>query len=1359
MDEINSKLRFFNSKIQSTNIHEVISFFEKILSTNFQSFDNFCQVLQTTLKKSACRFSWGDTTRVICCRNCERSSNGCICIPCFMAGNHQGHDIYISKSDIGTCDCGNCFQWNPHGFCKHHQGIDANQEDNELEPDIKTSLIAITKYFIQNYFYNQYCTNDNINAILQWLEEITSFGDATRRCVVLGFIDSFKIYESFQRFSQLNDEIIASYNIFIGTLINDPLFMPFYTQNVIVNMPKIINFVFTSTAESDNEETPLFSFFHATAFPSVSEAISSNCDESIQSIKETIASSYSNVYSSLTVDEFQQNFCGAILDLTYDLSTNTIKCLTQSEKAEDFVDFLSSVLIKYELFAPFSHQYSRVSAEQDQILVFTTLYDLTGLGLLIKERKFFSTKPLNRLYNFFNSPVFKNLDINFKGDTPIYHHSVLSPQTEITQSFLHHLHAYEVLNLSQKPLIEYIQETTNDANTFILNWALIPLRFLVSVELRGQRFFRNNSDDVISVLREFKNPKIIEKKFVPTFSLIQNLLLSTSDIDSFLLMIIKTFVDFDPSFIRSYLFEYNDNINNIYLSLFYFLCCLLFDRLCIENDILTIRRLMVISLLKIEDQNVNFIINSFFDNPSSVDSRFFTDLQCYATTSIVNETPVYHLVNQSEWYPLLPFNKTKLIYRLITMFLYKNHDALINFPELPQSSIPCLFSPVLFALEFHLLSNAILKDNQILRQLIYNVLIITSNKCQEYYKSPIMNEQVDPIKITNFDELVRQNKSMNFYQFIQQKFIYLTEEPLSIVDIIQNSGAIGLTVLNRMNIPEFKIQQSINDKDLKAKAEMNKQRSKEIKQNLLSFFAKTQNEFASLNGFADCDDEETVLECSVCREKDEEDDHYVYPAIIYQTPLASFLKSKKNQSKKQQSTFSSYKSVQICLHPIHPKCIDNIIQNDFYSCPIERYPRNAYLPILATNDQKSNDYDGIQAQISTDQRFNNLICDFFVRYYSDDSNKQIEYFKSELELLEANHRTNPHYLDKSEVSASFRNLYLCIWSKLTQNASGLLHSNELNHRIKTIAEYVSDSQKWTDLKKCHHSLSSLPDVLENKELSFRTILQKYNELVSRNNVLRSQTSLEDSLTLFEYDAVSKYILYSISLKDPNSDIDMNAFISGTYQYTPDESGLFIRDESIINEFSTQTNLYEFLRCARIFDYIARCKYDINDFNFDWDYLLSVDSLCKYYKIQRSRLGEINPDVASLPLILFIDLPKSFLEFINEPYNFNILDEQSRTALDLLTGKVLPATDIFDHVNNTFDGSFSIFLMLSGWDATKVYLLYAPEDKAIPLNGFYVNYLGIQDPGIAMGYIPNEDELKKQNTINEVLMGAWTPFLA
>ena len=44
-----------------------------------------------------------------------------ICVECFRAGDHTGHDYSVTHVGGGCCDCGDPQAWKPKGFCRNHR--------------------------------------------------------------------------------------------------------------------------------------------------------------------------------------------------------------------------------------------------------------------------------------------------------------------------------------------------------------------------------------------------------------------------------------------------------------------------------------------------------------------------------------------------------------------------------------------------------------------------------------------------------------------------------------------------------------------------------------------------------------------------------------------------------------------------------------------------------------------------------------------------------------------------------------------------------------------------------------------------------------------------------------------------------------------------------------------------------------------------------------------------------------------------------------------------------------------------------------------------------------------------------------
>lgn len=57
------------------------------------------------------------------CFDCRVQDNSCICIECFLAGDHSGHKFYFKLSKNAVCDCGDPDGWRAKGNCHKHRGL------------------------------------------------------------------------------------------------------------------------------------------------------------------------------------------------------------------------------------------------------------------------------------------------------------------------------------------------------------------------------------------------------------------------------------------------------------------------------------------------------------------------------------------------------------------------------------------------------------------------------------------------------------------------------------------------------------------------------------------------------------------------------------------------------------------------------------------------------------------------------------------------------------------------------------------------------------------------------------------------------------------------------------------------------------------------------------------------------------------------------------------------------------------------------------------------------------------------------------------------------------------------------------
>ena len=81
-------------------------------------FDNFAD--KECPRHSVCGAVWRPRSIAYRCLVCEVNPNSAVCVDCFRAGDHAGHDYRIVHTNGGCCDCGSTSAWHASGFCNKH---------------------------------------------------------------------------------------------------------------------------------------------------------------------------------------------------------------------------------------------------------------------------------------------------------------------------------------------------------------------------------------------------------------------------------------------------------------------------------------------------------------------------------------------------------------------------------------------------------------------------------------------------------------------------------------------------------------------------------------------------------------------------------------------------------------------------------------------------------------------------------------------------------------------------------------------------------------------------------------------------------------------------------------------------------------------------------------------------------------------------------------------------------------------------------------------------------------------------------------------------------------------------------------
>ncbi|XP_041366438.1 E3 ubiquitin-protein ligase UBR3-like [Gigantopelta aegis] len=93
----------------------------KWLIAGGSTFDEFSKIVRQYDNAITCGLVWTANFVAYRCRTCGVSPCMSLCSDCFQAGNHEGHDFNMFRSQAGgACDCGDVSVMNPSGFCRRH---------------------------------------------------------------------------------------------------------------------------------------------------------------------------------------------------------------------------------------------------------------------------------------------------------------------------------------------------------------------------------------------------------------------------------------------------------------------------------------------------------------------------------------------------------------------------------------------------------------------------------------------------------------------------------------------------------------------------------------------------------------------------------------------------------------------------------------------------------------------------------------------------------------------------------------------------------------------------------------------------------------------------------------------------------------------------------------------------------------------------------------------------------------------------------------------------------------------------------------------------------------------------------------
>ena len=159
----------------------------------------------------------------VTCKTCQKDSSGQFCIECFLNGNHEGHEYYLTQNVLLTCVCGHKECISEDSLCSEHKGYKPNPEkevfDEEQIQIFREIFDVFVQYIIDNF------QKPSTDFVVQWLSNLAQLGDAFIQLISEAFLkDKSILSQIFEKIHQLEYRNCAQIVVLFSHLDANPEF-------------------------------------------------------------------------------------------------------------------------------------------------------------------------------------------------------------------------------------------------------------------------------------------------------------------------------------------------------------------------------------------------------------------------------------------------------------------------------------------------------------------------------------------------------------------------------------------------------------------------------------------------------------------------------------------------------------------------------------------------------------------------------------------------------------------------------------------------------------------------------------------------------------------------------------------------------------------------------------------------------------------------------------------------------------------------------------------------------------------------------------------------------------------------------
>eukprot|EP01132_Coremiostelium_polycephalum_P002635 gene2635-3273_t len=143
------------------------------------------------LNFGACETTWSFGDTAYKCKTCQLDPTSALCISCFKAADHEGHDYALQSVGGGFCDCGDPTAFRPSGFCTKHK-----EQITDISKYPQRFLVAMSYVlqFLLERIYETFIGNklDEYEQMMEWLLKLAQRGDIVK-VVIIKYISNTDI--------------------------------------------------------------------------------------------------------------------------------------------------------------------------------------------------------------------------------------------------------------------------------------------------------------------------------------------------------------------------------------------------------------------------------------------------------------------------------------------------------------------------------------------------------------------------------------------------------------------------------------------------------------------------------------------------------------------------------------------------------------------------------------------------------------------------------------------------------------------------------------------------------------------------------------------------------------------------------------------------------------------------------------------------------------------------------------------------------------------------------------------------------------------------------------------------------------